>query len=95
VAATPPGRDRPLARTASSLLALFAVLALAILIAVRVRVVPARPEWVWPLGIVPLTALVVAVRARATRLVAIAAAELVIAGLLHQLLTLIRAWRLE
>jgi hypothetical protein len=95
VAATPPGRDRTLARTASSLLALFAVLALAILIAVRIRLVPARPEWVWPLALVPLTALVVAARARVPKLVAAAVAELAAAGLLHQLLTLIRAWRLE
>jgi len=95
VAATPAGPDRTLARTALSLLALFAVLAIAILIAVRVRLVPARPEWMWPLGILPLTALVVAARARAAKLVAVAMAELVCAGLLHQLLTLIRAWRLE
>ena len=95
MAATPAGPDRTLARTASSLLVLFAVLAVALLVAVRVRVVPARPDWVWPLGVLPLTALVVAARARAGKLVAAAVAELAAAGLLHQLLTLIRAWRLE
>jgi hypothetical protein len=95
VAATPADPDRTLARTASSLLVLFAVLAIALLVAVRVRLVPARPEWVWPLGVLPVTVLVIAARARAAKLVATAVAELALAGLLHQLLTLIRAWRLE
>jgi hypothetical protein len=95
VAATPADPDRTLARTASSLLVLFAVLAIAMLVGVRVRLVPARPEWVWPLGVLPVTALVIAARARAPKLVAAALAELATAGLLHQLLTLIRAWRLE
>ena len=88
------GRERG-KRPAAVLLIVFAAFVILDFVAVRTRLLPARPEWVWPLAMLPLAALLLAARARATRLVVAALGALAVAGLLHQMLTFIRAWRLE
>lgn len=85
----------PGARLARALLVPFPLAAVLYLAAVRWKLTPARPELAWSLAVFPLAALAVGVCVRARASVLGALAELASAALLHQLLTFIRAWRLE
>jgi len=78
---------------AQRLLLAFAVLVVAMLVAVTTRVIAARPETVWGLVLLPVAALLVGPRTRIT--IALAIVELLAIVPLHAYVTLLRAARLE
>ena len=65
------------------------------LIALRLALLPARPQMVWWLAVFPVAALVLALRARAARPAVAAMVELVLCVALQQLVTFIHAWKLD
>jgi len=78
---------------ARGLLLGFAVLAVLLVVAVRARLLAARPEVVWLLGAFPVAALLRGPRTPA--LVVLALVELAALVPLHAFVTLVRAARLE
>jgi hypothetical protein len=80
-------------RLGRALLALFPVLAVALVAAVAARLMAARPDHIWPLACVPILALVCGPRTHGRVVVAIA--ELAALLPLHAWITLVRAARLE
>jgi len=78
---------------ARGLLLAFAVLATLLVVAVRARLLAARPEVVWLLGALPVAALLRGPRTPAV--VVVALMELAALVPLHAFVTLVRAARLE
>ena len=78
---------------ARGLLVAFAVLAVLLIVAVRARLLAARPEVVWVLAALPVAALLCGPRTPAV--VALALVELATLVPLHAFVTLVRAARLE
>ena len=78
---------------ARRLLLAFPALATAHLAALSLRLLPARPDWIWGLAVMPVTALVVG--PRTWSVVVGALVELTTLVPLHGFVTLLRAARLE